>query len=235
MATLDLCIVNSPLFREFNPLYDEDSLPPLGLGYIATATRQAGLSVVLIDAVADRIPLNKLIENVLALNPKAVGINVFTTNLELVKDFVETVSNPHRKIIVGGLSTRTLYEEVFSWQCAGQVDVIFGDGELIVPDLLLEREKQKPDETRQNKRFFKVTTGSPYFCHDISSLWLDRSFFANEPVIHPRGFVEANIIASRGCIYNCSFCAAARSLNHDLAIRERSTDSLISEIDEIVT
>lgn len=233
MATLDLLIVNSPLFREFNPLYDEDSLPPLGLGYIATTANKAGFSVALVDAVADRIPLKDLIEGVQVRNPRNIAINIFTTNLELVKEFVHAVASQDRKVIIGGLSTRTLHEEIFSWECDGAIDIVFGDGELIVPDILSGNERQRPEKTKGRYRYFKIDTSSPYFCHDLSGLQLDRTYFSNEPVIHPRGFVEANIVASRGCIYNCAFCAAARSLNKDLAIRERNTQSLVSELEDI--
>ena len=187
----------------------------------------------LIDAIADRIPLEKLIEAVENRDAKNIAINVFTTNLDLVKQFVESLSKNGRKIILGGLSTRTLYEEIFSWKCEGEIDIVFGDGELIVPDILIGKEKQPPDKATGNFRYFKVDSASSYYCDDISSLSLDRGYFSNEPVIHPRGFVEANIVASRGCIYNCSFCAAARSLNKDLTIRERSIKSLVDELREI--
>ncbi len=233
MENLDLLLVNSPLFREFNPRYDEDSLPPLGLGYIATMVSKAGFSVALVDAVADKIPFNSLIKEVEERKPENIAINIFTTNLNLVKEFVESVATPRRRVIIGGLSTRTLYEEIFSWVCDGNIDVVSGDGELIVPDILNGKEKQKPDKVQNNFRYFKVDTSSPYFCMDLSALSLDRSYFSNEPIIHPKGFIEANIVASRGCIYNCAFCAAARSLNKDLIIWERSTQSLIAELNEI--
>jgi anaerobic magnesium-protoporphyrin IX monomethyl ester cyclase len=51
--------------------------------------------------------------------------------------------------------------------------------------------------------------------------------------LHSLGFVEANIVASRGCIYNCSFCAAARSLNKSYPVRERNEASIISELTDI--
>lgn len=231
----DLCIINSPLFRDSNALYDEDSLPPIGLGYIASVASNSGLSVVLVDAVANRIPLKRLVDDVRALSPKAVAINIFTTNYVLVKEFVESLRSSCAHVILGGLSTRTLYKEIFKWKYAGKIDIVFGDGELIVPDLLRGIEKQFPFETQGNMRFFRVDNSSPYFCNDISNLPLDRSYFSNEPIHHPRGFMEANIVASRGCIYNCSFCAAARSLNKDLAIRERTISSLVNELNEIVT
>ncbi|MBN1834184.1 MAG: cobalamin-dependent protein [Deltaproteobacteria bacterium] len=81
-------IINSPLFRECKPLYDEESLPPIGLGYIATALRNKGDNIDLIDAVAKNIPLSELVATVEEKAPDFVTINIFTTNFNLVKEFI---------------------------------------------------------------------------------------------------------------------------------------------------
>lgn len=44
------------------------------------------------------------------------------------------------------------------------------------------------------------------------------------------GFYEATIITSRGCIYNCAFCASAISQNMDFGVRERTLSSVVDEI-----
>ncbi|MWA07690.1 B12-binding domain-containing radical SAM protein [Streptomyces sp. BA2] len=47
------------------------------------------------------------------------------------------------------------------------------------------------------------------------------------------GHVEANIVGSRGCPYNCAFCGAAWSANKDVKIRVRSPQNIIGELDEL--
>ena len=81
-----------------------------------------------------------------------------------------------------------------------------------------------------NKRAILVSTNSPYFPHDISNMFLDRSLFVNQPLRHELGFTEVSIITSRGCMYNCAFCSAARSLNQEVPIRERSVFSVANEV-----
>ena len=73
-----IIIVNSPLFRFKNDLYDEDSLPPIGLGYIATILKQKGYLVELIDAVADNIPLDDLLRLIKSKSPSVLATNIFT-------------------------------------------------------------------------------------------------------------------------------------------------------------
>lgn len=47
------------------------------------------------------------------------------------------------------------------------------------------------------------------------------------------GHLEANIVGSRGCPYNCSFCGAAVSANPDLLIRVRDPENIIGELDTL--
>ncbi|MEW2087835.1 radical SAM protein [Streptomyces sp. NPDC006682] len=47
------------------------------------------------------------------------------------------------------------------------------------------------------------------------------------------GHREANIVGSRGCPYNCTFCGAAVSANPDLSIRVRSPENIIGELDQL--
>ncbi len=230
---MKVIIINSPLFRERNDLYDEDSLPPLGLGYIATILQNNGIDVKLIDAVHQRIPLADLIATVNTIKPEFIAINIFTTNYELVKDFAESLQFSTR-LIVGGLSTKHLYQKILTWSTKNPIDIVTGDGELITLDILKNQLKEMPFYTQANRRVFLVDGKSKYEVKDISEVPLDRSFFLNEPVIHPLGFIEANIVTSRGCIYNCAFCAAARSLNKDYSIREKSENSIIQELIGIV-
>ncbi|MEU9014651.1 radical SAM protein [Streptomyces sp. NPDC048479] len=47
------------------------------------------------------------------------------------------------------------------------------------------------------------------------------------------GHMEANIVGSRGCPYNCTFCGAAVSANPDVTIRVREPENIIGELDEL--
>ncbi len=227
-----VCIINSPLFKEKNLRYDEDSLPPIGLGYIATHLQNEGINVKLIDAVDDRISLSDLIDKLNLEKPKFIASNIFTTNYELVRELIESITYKTH-FIIGGLSTKDLHNEIIHWKSNNQIDIVVGDGELITLDIVKDRVNEKAVVKCKNRRVFNVFSNSNYYLSNIDYVPLNRTFFKNEPVIHPFGFHEVNIIASRGCIFNCTFCAAARSLNEEFGIRERSADSLKAELRDI--
>jgi radical SAM superfamily enzyme YgiQ (UPF0313 family) len=229
---IDLLLINSPLFREFPNKYDEDSLPPLGLGYIATYAQNLGLKAILIDSIAERISFKNLKSQINELAPKTIGFNIFSTNYQLVKELVEDLKFK-TNIVIGGLSTKELYKEIFKWQTQNPIHIIAGDGELITSDIVKHNVAINPTEIFNNKFFYKIDKSSFYYVKDISVLKLDRTFFTKEPVVHPLGFKEVNIVTSRGCIFNCSFCAAAFSQNKEFGIRESSETSILSELEEI--
>jgi radical SAM superfamily enzyme YgiQ (UPF0313 family) len=226
---MKVVVVNSPLFRIPKKLEYRSSVPPIGLGLIATAIKNKGFSVELIDTNNNNFSLKKLISKIVNKKPDFVCTNVFTTNLELVKELVESIYIKTH-FIIGGLATQYLYKDIFKWNSKNPIDIIHGDGELITTDIIENNIKQNISNKLKSKRYFKIDKSSEYFVRDINNEKLDRNFFTKEPQNNYFGFPEAHIITGRGCNYKCAFCAAARSLNSDYLIREKSTESIISEI-----
>jgi hypothetical protein len=198
----EVLIVNSPLFEDKIEGYNEDSLPPLGLGYIATNLTQEGIRTELHDTVANNTPLIEIITQINNATANVVALNVFTTNLDLVRKIIEGITRKVR-ILIGGLSTKYLHTDIFTWDTPNQIDIVYGDGEKVTPDLVKQIETQKAESEKHlagSRRYFVITHESQYYIKDLSKLQLNRDFFKNEPIIHARtGFKEANLIASR-CI-----------------------------------
>ena len=227
-------LINSPLYR--TPSSDpDDYLPPLGLGYIATAINETTQNkAIILDAVHERLGINDIVRRIDSLQPDYVGINVFSPNYELVREIAEKV-DPRIGLFIGGPATKSLYMQILEWETACKVNIIIGEGERIIPSIINGSCAQEPCIERENKRVFHVGKESRYYPADISDAQLDRSLFKERAMINHYGELEAAIVTSRGCPFNCAFCGGARSLNRDVTIRTRTENSVVREIEQILS
>ena len=107
-----LLTVQSPLSRE--PIKaDENYLPPLGLGYIATYLNEAEINVEVVDCIREKISVSKIISYVNNIHPDFVGINIFTQNYEIVKYIIENI-DVGIDCFIGGQAVKSIYDDIIS-------------------------------------------------------------------------------------------------------------------------
>lgn len=103
-------LINSPLSRE--PIKaDENYLPPLGLGYIATYLNEAKINVEVVDCIREKISVSKIISYVNNIHPDFVGINIFTQNYEIVKYIIENI-DVGIDCFIGGQAVKSIYDDI---------------------------------------------------------------------------------------------------------------------------
>lgn len=233
----DLILVNSPLRDYAERLKDDyEVLPPLGLGYIATQAAHEGFNVGLIDAEHFGIEQSKLANMVNDLNPRYVGINVFTPNRLQSLLFAQKLSSDI-PLIIGGphattLSEKTLYE--FS-AVHEKVILIKGEAEFAVSKVLNGQSVCSiPGVFWLENENLKCTPGlsTPNNLDELPIL--DRKFLANDPSVDSHtGKIESRVLTSRGCPFNCTICAGARDVLN-LPARKRCVDNVAQEIRGLV-
>lgn len=226
-------LFNSPIYRERSEA-KEEYLPPLGLGYIATHLDKSGVNVEIVDCVKDRLGIDEIFELLEQQIPDFIGINIFTQNLETVKEIVEGC--PIKTvIIIGGQVVKCIYEKILQWNVSNKLLVVMGEGELILPALINGVCSESPIVNIGQKHVYKVDKKSHYFPNDLSIVHLNRKLLKEDIVTNHYGQKEAAIITSRGCMYNCAFCGGAHNLNQDVVIRYRSIFDIEDEIQEIIS
>lgn len=112
-------LVNSPLFRESNQSYDENVIPPMGLAYIASNLKDAGISCNLLDAVYNKMGVEEICQYFSKTIPSFIGINIFTANMHLVKEIVEKCQI-ETTFIIGGQAAKFLYKVYFIYGFPGE-------------------------------------------------------------------------------------------------------------------
>ena len=230
---MKVLVINSPLFSNSIMNYNDDSLPPLGLGYLIYELKKINVDITFIDAFYKNLSVLSILEYVLLTNPKWVVLNVFSVNLMVVKEIIEKSSENIHFILGGG--TQYIYKKILNWDDLNhKIDIIVGEGEIIVPAIIQSLDTISYNFIKENKGVIIVNSDSKYFPKDISKLEVDHSVFENEPLLHHHGLWEAYISTSRGCIYNCAFCGASKFMNPHIAVRERSVLSIKNELDQIL-
>lgn len=226
-----IILINSPIFWDATK-EKEQYLSPLGLGYIATYLKKAEIDVEIVDCVKERKSVSDIITFINEIIPDYIGINIFTQNYEIVKYIIENINC---KCFIGGQVVKSIYDKILQWGVKNELYIIIGEGEFIIPKLVLGECNQKPERQRDSKYVYRVDENSVYFPKNISNIFLDREYLEDEIIINHYGEKEIAIITSRGCIFDCAFCGGAKNLNKDIPIRLRTEDSVITEIQEILT
>ncbi|NMC58202.1 MAG: B12-binding domain-containing radical SAM protein [Candidatus Methanofastidiosa archaeon] len=226
-------LLNSPILWD-SAREKEQYLSPLGLGYIATYLEKAKIDVEIIDCVKERKSVLEIVAFINETQPDYVGINIFTQNYEMVKYIIESI-DISCECFVGGQAVKSIYQEILQWDVKNRLNIIIGEGEFIIPELVLGRCSQKSEEHNNYKFVYRINKDSVYFPEDISNIFLNRKYLENEIIVNHYAKKEIAIITSRGCAFDCAFCGGARSLNSDVTTRIRTEESVVTEIKDILT
>jgi radical SAM superfamily enzyme YgiQ (UPF0313 family) len=225
---MEFLILNSPIYREHSDT-NEDYLPPLGLCYIATHLNEAGINAEIVDCVSERLGVVEIFDLVIKRNPCYLAMNIFTQNMDIVKEITENCPIM-TKIILGGQVTKSIYTEILNWDIRNELIIVIGESELIMPDIVKGCCNQDPIINIGSKLVYKIDDSSPYFPKDLSKVHIDRQLLKNDIITNHYNEDEFSIVTSRGCTYDCAFCGAARSMNCDSKVRCRSIFDIEDEI-----
>lgn len=225
-------LLNSPLYWEHSDA-DEEYLPPIGLGYIATYMALSEIEVSLVDCVKERLGVKEILDLLTLDNFDCIGINIFTQNYDIVKHIIETCPS-NKKVLIGGQVVKSIYQDIVGWNVHAPLIIVIGEGELILPSIVLGNCSEEPVYRDNNKAIYRVDKESRYFPQNLSTIKLDRRYLKNDVILNHYGYHETAIITSRGCMYNCAFCGGAHYLNYDITIRRRSTENVEIEINSIL-
>jgi len=134
---------------------------------------------------------------------------------------------PHIKILIGGSHATAMHQDVI---CNKSFDAVcVGEGESVILDMVQDAER---DELKS----IYFSNGAedldaiPFPDRTLIEGDYGRNIFVNRKSYNSRG--SESLITSRGCSFNCAFCATHSMWNG--RTRYRSTENIVSEIRQIV-
>jgi radical SAM superfamily enzyme YgiQ (UPF0313 family) len=218
---------------------------PIGLGYIATAMKNAGFSFDLLDIDAHRYTeeqvrcfLSKNKYDVVCMGCLVTGYKIIKSLASVIKEY-----SPNSMIIVGNSVASSIPDILLK---NTKVDIaVMGEGDIVIVELLKtllgsgDAGGVRGICFKQNGRIIK--TAPQPLIKDISTLpFIDFSIFdvdayiensrysVNEPLPFDREQARAlPVNTARGCIANCSFCYHVFK-GHPY--RYRKPESIVNEI-----
>jgi len=216
-------------------------VPPIGLGYLATALRRQGMKDVLIlDCVKEGLDLAGFAVKVKEIKPDLIGFQVFSHDLNSLAESLKIVKKikPKMVTVAGGPHPSGFPEQML--KDFPRLDYAFkGESEIGLPRLVGKLAGKKinlakiPGLIWRQGRAIKINR--QVFPEDLDSLgfpaWdlLKPNEYPNAPQgVFFKNLPVAPIMATRGCPYQCTFCAGRTVTG--LKIRSRSVDHVLAEI-----
>ncbi|MBI4707546.1 MAG: cobalamin B12-binding domain-containing protein [Candidatus Omnitrophica bacterium] len=220
-----------------------DKHPPFGLAYLAAYMQENGYDIDILDMPASNVADNRIGDYVKEGKFNIVGItgmtHQITNGFNLAKKLRE--SNPGLIIMFGGIHATYCYKELLIKE-PGLIDfIIRGEGELTFLELVRALENDRSDFQQikglaflYNKNIF--VTQDREFIEDLNELPLPsrnllpmKEYFSGETIF---GNPMIEVMASRGCPYECIFCSSPDYWKRQ--IRFRSVESVINEVELLI-
>jgi radical SAM superfamily enzyme YgiQ (UPF0313 family) len=190
--------------------------PPLGVLILTAVLKKNGYEAGVIDAYAENLTINDIIEKIIAYNPEAVGLSFMTPAFESAISLAQAIKKqlPHIYIVAGGAHATAAPEETLA--CQAIDSVVIGEGEETLLDLLDKLSRREIVQMPNGMAFRDIhgvarRTEKRNFIQHMDALplpdWgaINLKHYRLSP-IGTKGRFALPLITSRGCPCRCTFC-----------------------------
>jgi radical SAM superfamily enzyme YgiQ (UPF0313 family) len=212
---------------------------PLGPAYIAGVLEKEGYKV----RVYDTPPYQKsnLIDFIKKFRPDIIGISCMTPSFSKACEMAKEIkANFDLPIVFGGIHptampVQTLENDFIDFVIPGEGEYTFLElvralsGEMKLSDVLgLGYKESKKIIMNSPRPMLENIDSIPFPSRHLFSKW----YFQRQPSIRGQWFRITNIIGSRGCPFNCSYCASKVMFGR--RVRFNSPERLVDEMEHVV-
>lgn len=214
------------------PLFLRVYMPPLGLGYVAAALEADGHEVDLVSLTTLPVPrVSDLQDAVRRFRPDVVGHTVLSPSAGSSRTVFQAVRavDAHPVLVAGGAHPTALPRHSLTW--LGADVAVMGEGENTLRELVRALEGGEDLSAVQGIAYrenggIHQTPPRP-FQRDVDALPVPAWHLIRPeayPQVPPQGMLKSPpatmMITSRGCPYECSFCASFRTMGRAHRLRD---------------
>lgn len=214
---------------------------PLGLGYLASYLRNKKITVDILDGDFFKIPNKEIFGIIKEKRPDLIGFSPTAFSIQNTYELVNQIkkSNKPPKIVLGGHHATFVAKEILNENKF--IDyIVYGEGEITFSELIYRIADNKVindlkgiffcNDENEIKRtppreLISNLDSLPFPARDVFDACKDRG----------KDFV-LNIISSRGCPGNCSFCSVSQFYKNSKGPlwRGRSPKNFVDEIELLI-
>ncbi len=213
--------------KEITPIF-----PPLGLAYIAAVLKKNNFEVEILEANAHNLEHSQIEDYIKKYQPDFVGITSTTSMIEEAHE-IANLCHEKVKVIIGGVHASSMPQETL-----GKFErfdyLVRGEGEFTMLELAQKKpiSKIKGLSYRKGKKVIhnperELNNNLDELPFPARELLPMEKYFSAGAKQNPSDY----ILSSRGCPYQCIFCAD--HLVHGRKFRYRSPESIMQEVTEI--
>lgn len=245
---IKVMLINPPV--SFDCFYGEwdlsdvkSSSPPIGILSLAAMIRQYGYETKILDAHAEGLTIDQIVEEVNQFQPQVVGLTAMTVMISASAQIAKSIKEKHPEIttVIGGVHFTAEPNETLNRYPQFDFGVV-GEGEVVFTEFLEKMRKLedlstipslvwRKDTINANPRraFFKSLDEFPPPAFDLVPNLFNHYRLS---VFGTKKFRSVGLVTSRGCSGKCTFC--------DLGVvgrgfRYNSAEYLISLMKDLYT
>jgi anaerobic magnesium-protoporphyrin IX monomethyl ester cyclase len=208
------------------PRYDTHLItPPLSIGYISSFLKSRGFDVEIIDGLNLNLTNEEIVRQ--CSDADIVGITCLSDYFPETLDLTRKLKKAGRRVAIGGPHASVLPE--LTLEATGADAVVVGEGEMAMLNMVEDLR-----DTGGIDRVYKTE-----FVEDLDGLpfpdWgqMDPRKYKKAPHgAFIKNFPVAPVVTTRGCPYECTFCASPKIWER--SIRYRSPGNVVDEIELLV-
>lgn len=208
--------------------------PPLGLAYLSAVLKKKGVQVGIIDANAERLSLDQIVNRSIYFKPDAIGITVTTPVLSISSTIVKQIKERINVTVIAGGPHPTVLPEESLLEGIGDI-VCIGEGEDCIAEIVEYINGNMRLDDIKGIAFKRqgniIRTEEREMIKDLDSIpFPDWDGFPLKKYFSParKKKLSLPIMTSRGCPARCYFCYKGIFGSR---YRYRSPKNIIDEIE----